>query len=780
MAASNDKHSANPGFALSQLAKALQTSQEHHDPETRERGVARVARWMQTLQGMITGSLAIGSRTPVESVPAWATLEVVTGGFATGNLMAEAPLQQYERDFLARIGESASTHPRLALNVHYLTEEGIGELLGMLESGCYRLGVPEEGALLVIAWLIEQGRSDAARALLDELMPFMSRLRFYPVPSTRPIDIGERVFIENVGAVIAALKRKRTPADILHERSVVEYFLPLFDRLVSLFLETIDGETPRLSSAEDGGAPGRAIGGWPCKQFPGGWRERAVDLLSEISAMPRSPVDERSLGSGRPNFLHLVKRLEVCVDDPSRLTGRDVGMIRHVLACTISKRGEPGSLEHRALRDRQHTIAARPTVAELARVIVDRLRMLPEDTGIERVDDLIGVVTAVEAEAYSVPEGVEIPQSLRRTIMRGRMGTVDELVTDGLVTSADVLARLVPQITAAVRSEPIVDERLRTLYHATYRAFNRRRSLLLLNLESQVRIEELPWVKAIESMRLTGLGDHQAARATLVRVVRLALAYFPHQIFPNKLLSEISALSKSADIAMPIVNELAADIFMGEFSTSFLRAAHDAADLLQGTLYERYYRIDFAAVRAIDDITASRWGTKTSAGFARMCYARAGEFENRGVYDSGFVARNGKVIEQQQILTTHNLATLFTALGLRDEMRDELPERARQCFVWICHRLETPINDRHALKIMAKNCAYAWRQMVFYLSMVEIDEQAGFVSWARSHLGAHPQAAARLHASLEGLADAVLRRSSAHDPLVGWTVGEHPLMVGSS
>src|SRR5579859_7651850 len=71
-------HSVNQGYVLRQLAHAFATSQHHKDPATRERATATVTRWLQVFQGMLSGSLTIGSRTPVAETPVWATLEVVS------------------------------------------------------------------------------------------------------------------------------------------------------------------------------------------------------------------------------------------------------------------------------------------------------------------------------------------------------------------------------------------------------------------------------------------------------------------------------------------------------------------------------------------------------------------------------------------------------------------------------------------------------------------------------------------------------------------------------
>jgi hypothetical protein len=118
-------------------------------------------------------------------------------------------------------------------------------------------------------------------------------------------------------------------------------------------------------------------------------------------------------------------------------------------------------------------------------------------------------------------------------------------------------------------------------------AFRRRRSLLLLNLEHQVQIEELPWVAAINAFRVDELLAHELSRQTLEQIVVLALTAFPQQILPNKLLQEIRAL---AEPSLPIVDEVAADIFMGDFSEKYLRAAQQAGMLLAGTWYHAVER----------------------------------------------------------------------------------------------------------------------------------------------------------------------------------------------
>src|SRR4051794_12372494 len=86
----------NPGYASFQLAKALATQAAHADTATRDRAGKKAEKWVDVLRGIFGGWLTVGSRTPVQGAPAWATLEVVTGGFATGGLSAGGPILPHE------------------------------------------------------------------------------------------------------------------------------------------------------------------------------------------------------------------------------------------------------------------------------------------------------------------------------------------------------------------------------------------------------------------------------------------------------------------------------------------------------------------------------------------------------------------------------------------------------------------------------------------------------------------------------------------------------------
>lgn len=803
---------ANPGYVLAQLEKALVTAAGGPDAATRERARRKVERFRQALEGMLGGSIEVGSRTPVADTPAWATLDVAHGGFATGQLLAGGPLQPHEAALLRDVPAPPGKE-RAALNLHFLSDAGRADLLRRLASGCYRVNVPEEAALLVVAWLIAHRLPDRAQAVLDAILPFVDRLRFYPVPDDQPLLPSAVVKLQPASEVAATLEATRPQAQVAAMNEALRVWAPLYDRAVSLFLETVEGETPHLRTDGSGalvrrpdGQP-QVGGGWPCKRVPPGWAARASALLAEHAAARA----EHGL-CGKPehskgNHAILRRYLERCARDPASLDGRDVGTIRKVLASFVTKHGVPGDAKHRRLREEQARVAARPTHQQAARVLASRLSACPKDAGLPSLEPVLGPIAEAEAALLgagarasvgagtgagagagagaSVVVGAPIPQAVARRLDRCLEAPIEELVTRGVIPSSEVLAIVLPQVTSQVRAAGLADPALARLYGAVYAAFRRRRSLLLLNLESQVRLEELPWVAALEEQRAGKLEERARASQALSQVAALAITSFPETIFPNKLLQEMRALVKGSDLQIPLVDELAADIFMGELSGKFLDAAKIAARLVRGTLYARYYDVPVDTVLRIDDVAKKRgFSAASSAELVALCTDRA----NVADFRSGSrTARNGKVIEQEQILTTHNLAAVFEALGLLEPLRGRLPELSRGCFRFICKKEQVRIEKWHAKLVRVKNSAYAWRQMVFYLSFVDASELESFLAWAEEHLRAQREGfRARFTPALRGLTIAAMggdldraERAGTARRFLGWSTEKHWLLGGT-
>ncbi len=787
--ATSNAHQVNPGYALFQIAKALTTSEQHEDEATRERARQKISKWITVFRGILSGRLDVGSRTPVEGVPGWATMEVVTGGFATGELLAGGPLLDHERTLLSKLSQASDSEARHVLNRYHLTDDGLAHLQEQLGSGCYDVTVPEEGALLVIAWLTQNGHVEKARSLLDKLGPYFPKLRFYPVPAERPRRFGSRVFLRDVGSTIDDLRNIRPNQHILAQKEAIEIWTPLYDQAVQLFLETVEGELPNLLRDKDGQkVPAQngkfsIDGGWPCQRYPEGWHIRAQKVLDEYDS-------KRALHKlcGKPDrakesFAQLREYLRRCIKDPGSLGGRDVGRIRLIVARYITRRGAPDSSRCREIRERQARQASAPTFQQIAGTITSRLEAHPKDCGIEDQTAIIEPIAAEEAQRWKIEAGTRVPASLQRKIQRCLSETVEVLVEKKVITSGETLARVLPQMISEIQAAGITDPDLRQLYAAIYRAFRRRRSLLLMNLESQIRIEELPWVAAIDRFRRSDLSSKELAKQTLDEIIVLTITSFPHMIIPNKLLQELRALATRAGMNLPLVDEVAADIFMGEFSGKFLLAAKRAADMLEGTLYATYYGIDYQQVRQLPDaerVKQSFFHRTQPDSFVQLCSSRAGV-----TYSGWDPAINGMIIEQQQILTSQNLAVLFDGLDLANALRDRMEDMARHCFMWICQRQQVKTDKWHARLIMVKNTAYAWRQMVFFLALIPSTQVQTFLNWAEEHLSIQKEEfQLRFRPVLRGLALAAQGRSF-DDPLVieqgarrflGWSKEKHWLL----
>ncbi|GCD97892.1 hypothetical protein [Embleya hyalina] len=771
----------NPGYAGGQLAKAFHTAATHEDEATRRRAEERVRRWTGVAQGMADGSLTIGSRTPVRGLPAWVTPEVVRGGFATGDAAAGGPWTAHEAEVAARAG--LRTDDRLAVFRYFLTDAGLDELYTMLDSGRYHVAVPEEAALLTVAWLLRAGDRFAALTLLDEITPYADRLRFLPRVCDTPVPDGSAVHRESVGSLRATLGARRPKPAVEAMNEALTVWNPFADQLLAHWLETVDDG--RLGAVH-----------------PAGWTERGRELLERYRRLSVRHTLCTKHRNPRGNSAILLAALAEALDGPrtgkargagariaDHLTGRTArgagprgaargaarpGLLRHAVDAMVAKRGVPGSPAHAELRARQAADASTATLHELARVLITRLANLRDDAGLPDTAWLLVPVTDEEAERTGVRAGSPIPDSLRHPVERALSAPVATLVERGIVPSAEVLAELVPQLVAATTALAYHDPALRTLMTAGYGAFAERRSLLLLNLEHQVRMEELPWVRAVSAYRRVSTDTAGNAREALAELGTLTVRAFPGTIVPNPMLQELGSLARQAGVGAVFTEELAADIFMGTFSVKFLRAAQNAGELLEGSLYARYYGIDYAAIREIADVGRERgFAADTSDAFATLCRERA-DIDTRG---RSWVAANGKVIEQAQILTTHNLAALVHPIGV--EPAEGWAEPARGAYRTVCRLVQQIAGNPRSLGTV-KDAAYAWRQTLFFLSLCGVEDQFAVIAWMAEETARRPKhTVRRLAPVLAGLRH-VFTGGTLDDPaspntrrFLGWATDGH-------
>jgi hypothetical protein len=744
------------GYPVGQLAQAFATALGHEDPDTRKRALGRIDRWTAVLKGMASGRVRVGSRSPVADLPVWATPEVVRGGFATGAAAAGGPLEPWEREVARQAGVATS---RGALFAYYLTADGLVALETMLTSRGYAVAVPEEAALPTVAWLARAGHADQAVKLVETLAPHAERLRFVPrsaAPDKAPRDV---VWRRTAGQTASALERRKPNARVESMREALTVWNPFADELLGHWLETVaEGKVGAMR--------------------PAGWDERGRALLQRYAALANKHTRCTKHRKPKENLAIMRAALAESLDGELTLRGR--GLLQHAVDAMLARRGAPGTSAHSQLRAAQAADASRPSHRSLARVVVGRLAESTSTEGVESTEPFVAPVSAQEADARGLPTGTPIPASVCAVVERALAATPEELIERGSIPSAEVLAELAPRITASAVGLTYADEALGSLMAANYEAFRRRRSLLLLNLEHQVRVDELPWVAAVAPFRSRSEAADASATSALARLAGLAIEAFPATIMPSPLVTELDILGRGAGLDLPLVEELAADIFMGTFSSKFLRAAKLAGQLLDDSLYARYYAIDYHAIEAIDDLQdrGRGQGARTSAAFDALCVARAG-VSTRGGFS---VAANGAVIEQAQILTTHNLAALVGPRGVGHAIALDWPALAARCFDHVLVLARRLHNNPRPLRTV-KDLAYAWRQMTFFLSMTASGEQSALVRAARERLASQPSHVSdRIDPALDAIAAAIagdvldIDGPPQRRPLLGWAVGPHWLL----
>ena len=705
-------------------------------------------------------------------MPVWVTPEVLQGGIASRHMAARKPA-------------GMEGHHNL-------------DLQDLLHSGRYELQYPEHGALLVACALSSHGRDAAAERLLAEIEPYQDTLQFFPVVSTTPLQPRATASVTTVAALRRQLRqlverandaRRRPVRRRAYRTAALTGWIPLRHGLLALFARTTEcAHTPLyvidtppvpghdfhkgVAKCSATGAPifvtypecprhtATAGCGWPLQRFDSpGWARDARVLYDQLQALKAAGWNNEY--GRRGTTLHaLVTCLEACIaahcGDCAEgcdggagsassgmmipgLDGRIVSCVRAALAGWNTTRGLPGSdtfaaYAHRIYRAGQ-TIGNVGTATAAAVAALDVILANCEPSrGLEQPEVLLQHV-AVEGRP-------PIPDAVRKAVLRAREGTIPALVEHGVITSAEMLATVVPQLTASIASGCLTPTdspslyALKRLLYALHRSFSARRSLLLHDLSHQVHIDEIPWVTALRALIRENEPEANAneaaiARATLVDLIVEELTWFPYTIVPNAMLRCFRQLATAASIPAPILllDELAADIFEGRFSTKFAAAARYVA-ARPPALYAAYYRLDdtYASIRdKVHSDVAVDVAVEVDS-FVALCHARAGVSARAPSSSSGWsgCGQSGRIIEQQQTVTTHNLAWLTDGrvAGL-EKVSARLPwaDMVHRTWQWISHAFRSrvpPVSEmrgRLCLRLR-KDIAYAWRQLVYYLSQL--------------------------------------------------------------
>ncbi|MEU4353394.1 hypothetical protein [Streptomyces virginiae] len=599
------------------------------------------------------------------------------------------------------VGLPASGISDADLFAHCLTDDGLAWLESLLGSGRYEVRAPEQAALLCVAWLRRTGEDAAAAELVEELRPFAHEVRFAPYPVERPVPDPDAVHRLTVGEAAGTLARRAPHPAVEAQREALTVWRPFEDELLGHWLR-IEAD-PQAVTRASGAA-----------------------LLARYRELAAAHTRCTKHLNPKSNTAVLLRGLEATVTG-RELPPRLAGLVRHAVASMAARRGRPGSAEHTRLRREQARQAALPAHHDLAALLLRRLAPLDVARGTTEARTLTGPVTAEEARSTGLPIAAGIPPSVREPVAAALTAPLRTLLETGAVPSAEVLGEVAGRLVAAHPAQGYADEALGSLVAAAYSAGRPRRYALWWSREHHERIASLPWLRAVAPW---GPDPAVRARATLRMFAEVCVEYFPGAGLPNLLARALSGLVPLAGLPVPLLTEPFAHRYSGRPSPDLLPAAQAPAELLRGTVYERYHGIDYAEVLRL--VAAG-----DHEGFATLCVERAGR-------PGGSPAVDAAVIEQARILTTFNLATLVRYADVSP--RGGWGGAARGAFCAAVRRAATPAQT-----------SYAWRQLLFHLSLCDADEQTRVLAWidvrtarlpARAAAGiAGPLAALRLAAA---------------------------------
>lgn len=740
-------------YATDQLARAVDAFERATTPADMALAEKRVGRWMAVRRNGFLGTVRIGARRAVARYPAWVTLEVVRGGFATGRAVAAAPLEPWELALARTAGVRAS---RTALNVWHLTTPGARHSLKCLETGQFEIDVPEAGAMMAIAFLESQGDLNEAERVKAHISPFFDRLRFYaePTADTRAVDgVIVRATVAEAGERLA---RMRDRPGVAAQTGTILGWKPFGDHLAVWLRGSGVMQSPMVK-------PSRAV-----QAEAQEWVRKYGELEERVPPSKRV----RDPGGSVVRLMTMARCLaDGRVDDGAQCRGR------YAIAEIEASRGLPGSAPWREGRERDVSAVRLATRAEQAQALRPTLAGLPQRRGLP--GDVASNVIQTPPREWAWPDGASQPEPLRarpavsRALSASVEGTVQELIDAGLLRSGEQLADIASDVAAVALSQS-ARPGVEVLYGKSYRAFSQRRSLLLVNLQSQVRFSELPWVAPLKV---------QGSKPDVSVVDALCGLYvrsFPGTLVPNPLVSALNDISGGLGGPRPFLEELAADIFQGRFSPRFHEAAAEAAAQMESGPYSAYFHIskeDWRRLRMPIVISApERAGAplREASALDELSLQRA---QLRSI--DSWVAQNGAVIEEAQILCVHNLLAVTRSFSQEDFIA------AASGAGRVVATLLVKACKQHRPYASLKNAAYAWRHLVFYTDRIDEANREAVVLDARGVVGAAcgPAVDVDVEALFAPLLAAV-RVEAADSPsyVYGWAGESHPLgaLIGRS
>lgn len=739
---------------------------------------------------------AWGERKPIKEFPEWVTLEVQHGGFATNKC-------------LAKLEDTDTT------NESFLTHRGIDRLNKMLESGCYKIEYPEHGALLVYAWLKKTGEDKKAEELLDQIKPFFGKIRFYPKQSTKSTNSSLMVSKCNVSELEQSLLVKLNEQNELLNLQINELEYPITKlKLLALFSQTIECEhfpefelegkkkqVKRVKINETDKKKDKRVYashpdcvkhtkqhgcGWPLQKVSEEWLKEAKKVYDSNKIEIDKSQKEYKNGTTMHTLCTIVQKcaqmalketgVQIEKSKVEGVTSKEVTYLRSSLAgwkkkqYDLSLESKKGinyfdylNIQLKELENKKADLEnTKNQNKEEFNCIKKRLGEFSGDGGIPKVC-MESLLSPFCMESLLSPIMTEISEKTVKILSHGIEAPLEELIEKGIISSSEEAAHLADKIKSKIASSKYVDHELTQLIFCLYLAFGRRRSLLLLNYGKQVQSKDLPWMNPALFSNTEQISIEDRSQETANLLFLSVMKAFPHVILPNMFIGKLKSILEGNKPYLPLTKELAADIFEGGFAPVFAHSAVKSANLLKGTLYERYFNLS----GVFSDLSLDDSNQNKLDNFTSFCKNRS------ATSSSWFTTKNGGIIEQQQIITTHNLAALVSYFNLQDKIDWNTLAMKTWKFILKAVSNHSAIKDKPLPH--QKNIAYAWRQLVFYLSFLPPERQQTVAKVMKNECSSKlkQEEAKWYNQMFIGPLEEAVKGNTPQETVLGWTINEN-------
>lgn len=265
-------------------------------------------------------------------------------------------------------------------------------------------------------------------------------------------------------------------------------------------------------------------------------------------------------------------------------------------------------------------------------------------------------------------------------------------------SSPALLAELcTPMMTTVALGEPQEGEPdfLRDILVRTMQAFMTRRSIMLLDMDGQVRASEVPWIGVLQRVLKIDEQSRASREKGLAWLLGMSIDAFPHCMVPNETLR----LVRECNPEIPVLEELAVDIFTGHLVPKFGRTCELAAERMgTDSVYCCYY----------GDYLSQLWGRP------KIPSADLVEWAGQGLDAGMYTVRNAMLLERVRVATCFNMLLATSVLS------DDFDWRGAALKTWtFIVRLGMTEREPCLLRSDIRKLVQAWNLFLFYVSSAQ-------------------------------------------------------------